>query len=313
MAQEQSYGVGGPSDAEIASAVPPSVGAHEFRVGAFVVLGILAVLTILFLMTDPATFRGRYMIVTSVEDAGGIRRGDPVQMKGVPIGRIHRFAIQGAGVDITLEIEGEWDIPSDSRARLLSAGLLGGTTVDILRGTATTYLADGAMIPGAEGGGGIMSTVEDLGGKAENVLGQIENLLSDPTISAVQASAQDLQTLLTTLSEVTRTQGREIAALTASLTEAADSLAEATPDARETMAQARETMTRLNATSATLSEAVVSLDEILGRMQRGEGSLGKLSHDDALYVNLAAAAESARALMDDLRAHPRRYINISVF
>jgi len=313
VARYEGFGDAGPTDAELASAVPPSVGAHEFRVGAFVLLGIAAVLAVLFLMTDPATFRGRYMVVTHVEDAGGIRRGDPVQMKGVPIGRIHRFAIQDDGVDITLEIEGEWQIPSDSRARLLSAGLLGGTTVDVLRGNASTFLSDGASIPGAEGGGGIMATAEDLGGKAETVLGQIESLLSDPTISAVQASAQDLQTLLGTLTEVTQTQGREIAALTASLREAADGLGEATPDARATMEQARQTMTRLNATSAVLADAVASLDQVLGRMARGEGSLGRLSQDDELYVSLTAAAESARALMTDIRENPGRYINISVF
>jgi phospholipid/cholesterol/gamma-HCH transport system substrate-binding protein len=313
VAEQQNYGASGPTDAELASAVPPSVGAHEFRVGAFVILGILAVVTILFLMTNPATFRGRYLIMTRVEDAGGIRRGDPVQMKGVPIGRIHRFDIAGDGVDITLEIEGEWDIPSDSQARLLSSGLLGGTTVDVLRGTATTYLSDGSMIPGASGGGGLMDTAENLGGKAETVLGQIETLLSDPTVASIQSSAAEMQTLLRSLSELTRTQGSEIAQLTATLNEAAEGVSGVGPTAQATLEEARATMAQLNTTSATLDQAVGSLDQILGRMSRGEGSLGRLSQDDELYVNLSAAAESARALMADIREHPGRYIKISVF
>lgn len=310
---EQNYGAGGPSDAELASAVPPSVGAHEFRVGIFVLLGIIATLTVLFLMTDPASFRGRYKVVTHVEDAGGIRRGDPVQMKGVPIGRIHRFDIRDAGVDIVLEIDGKWEIPSDSRARLLSAGLLGGVTVDVLRGNATTLLRDGDIVEGAGGSAGIMATAENVGGQAEEVLGRIERLLSDPTINAVESSAQDLSVLLNDLSQLTRTQGSQIAALTESLAGVSDSLAGATPVARATLEEAQATMTRLNATSATLSQAVTSLDDILGRMSRGEGSLGRLSQDDELYVNLAAAAESARALMDDIRENPGRYISISVF
>ena len=50
------------------------------------VVGIAAFLTVLFTMTDVGTFRGRYYANTVVTDAGGMRRGDPVQMRGVNIG-----------------------------------------------------------------------------------------------------------------------------------------------------------------------------------------------------------------------------------
>ena len=91
----------------------------------FVILGIASFFTILFLMTSPATFRGRYMLVTRVDDAQGIRKGDPVQMRGINIGRIHRFRMEGDSVLITLEVEGEWQVPAGSRSELLSGGIFG--------------------------------------------------------------------------------------------------------------------------------------------------------------------------------------------
>ena len=303
---------GGPSEREILNAIPPAAGANEFRVGVFVLLGILGFMTVLFLMTDPATFRGRYMVLTHVDDASGVRRGDPVQMKGVNIGRVHRFDIQDDGVDVTLEIEGEWEIPSDSRTRLASSGLLGGVTVEILRGTSTTNIGGGGVLPGSSDGG-LMSTVEDLGGQAEDVLGQIEGLLSDPTIDAVEGSAQELQTLLGELTTLTRTQGAQIAQLTESLNSTADGLEGVGPEVNAAITEARATMARLNETSAALEGAAGSLDTVLARMASGEGSLGRLSTDDALYTSLTEAAESARLLLDDLREHPERYIKISVF
>ncbi|HET8647954.1 MAG TPA: MlaD family protein, partial [Vicinamibacteria bacterium] len=72
-------------------------------VGLFLIVGILAVLGTLFVMTEPAMFRGRYIIYSSVANAGGMRRGDAVQMRGVPIGRVMTLRILPEGVRIQME------------------------------------------------------------------------------------------------------------------------------------------------------------------------------------------------------------------
>ena len=302
----------GPSDAELGRAIPPAAGAHELRVGVFVLIGIISFMGVLFLMTDPASFRGRYIVSTLVDNAGGIRKGDPVQMKGVNIGRVHRFDIQDDEVAIQLEIEGEWDIPSDSRTRLSSTGLLGGLTVEVVRGVATTNLAEGAVIPG-ESGGGLMETATALGGQAEEVLGQLRSVLSDQTSSSIEASAQELETLLATLSDVARTQRAEVARLTASLNRTAAGVETVTPDLQSAIAQADSVMAQLSGTATILSSASRSLDEVLGRMAGGQGSLGRLSTDDELYENLNNASLALEELLVDLRENPGRYLKISVF
>ncbi|MEZ4414562.1 MAG: MlaD family protein [Gemmatimonadota bacterium] len=311
MATEESRR--GPSDAEIKAAVPPAAGAHELRVGVFVLIGLISFMLVLFLMTDPASFRGRYMVMTLVDNAGGIRKGDPVQMKGVNIGRVHAFEIQDSAVAITLEIEGEWEIPTDSRTRLASSGLLGGLTVEVVRGQASTLAREGAVLPGAAEGGDLMQTASQIGGQAEAVLGQLREALSDNTVASVEASAIELKTLLETLTRVSRQQGDELARLTASLGRTAQGLEASTPEVQQTLAQADTAMQRLSATAATLEGASASLDTVLGRLARGEGSLGRLSVDDELYENLNRASIALQELLTDLREHPGRYLKISVF
>ena len=66
-------------------------------------------------------------------------------------------------------------------------------------------------------------------------------------------------------------------------------------------------------TGENLDQATTSLRALLARIDRGEGTLGKLATDDALYVNANRAAESLAALLDDVRANPRKYINVSIF
>jgi ABC-type transporter Mla subunit MlaD len=67
-------------------------------VGIFVLAGILAVIAALFILTDPGTFRGRYLVSTVVKDAGGIRSRDPVQLSGVNIGRVQELKLVPGGV-----------------------------------------------------------------------------------------------------------------------------------------------------------------------------------------------------------------------
>ena len=305
----------GPSDRELERAVPEDTGAHHLRVGIFVLLGALSFLTLLFLLTDPALFRGRYVVTTEVASAGGLRPGDPVQMRGVNIGRVRGFNLEGEGVTIGLEIEGEWEIPTDSRTRLTPTGLLGGRVVEVIPGDASAVLDDGDHIPGTSGGG-LMGTAEGLSQQAEGVMERVERLLDQPTIEGVHTSVREMESLLRTLSELTRSQSREVARLTESLNRSARGLEEAAAggdDVARAAARADSALAELNVASGRLSRASEALSTVLGRIEEGEGTLGQLSTDEALYENLNEAAVAVTRLADDIRANPGRYVNMSVF
>ena len=203
--------------------------------GVCLVLGLVAVLGALFILTDAAVFRGRYIVRTNVPDAGGIRRGDPVQMNGVNIGRIQRFFLHEEPgvrkVEIRLELEGEYDnIPTDSRVVLESAGMLGGMRAVIVPGQASTYLKGGEVLPGTTKGGMLESTDElaadakRVADEATKTLTRMQSLLSDATIKNVEAtttsteaSAREMRTLLADLSATVREQRKQLSTLQTSL------------------------------------------------------------------------------------------------
>jgi phospholipid/cholesterol/gamma-HCH transport system substrate-binding protein len=304
-----------PSEEELKQAIPRNRRRLELRVGLFVILGIGSALVALFLLTDPSTFRGRYRITTVVEDAGGIRRGDPVQMRGVNIGRVMGFSLDPQGVRITLEIEGEWDIPRDSQARLVSGGILGGRTVEIQEGSGEEMVPGGGEIPG-ENVAGIFDVPADLGRDVQTVLGQVEALLSEPTLEAVQGSALELEALLGQLSRLAREQGEEITRLTASLNRSASGLEEAAgsgDDLARAVARADSALATVNRTSTVVMEASAALRTILQRVENGEGTLGQLSANPELYQSLTDALKSVQRLTDDIRENPGRYVKIEIF
>lgn len=311
---------GGPrrlSDEELMRAVPRETGGKQARVGIFVILGLLSFIVVLFWMTDPATFRGRYKIVTQVGNAGGVRAGDPVQMYGINLGRVSGFEITAPGVvNITMEIEGEWAIPEDSYATFGSAGIFGGRTIVIEPGDAQNMLEAWDTIPGiAPGGSGLLGSVDEMSEQAETVLDRITALLEPETVGSVQESVQELEQLLRELSGIAAEQRSELSQLTQSLAVTAENLEDATegPELERAIARADSAMSVLTDTGRSLDAASASLREVLGRIERGEGTLGRLSTDEMLYANLNQAAESLNALLLDIQANPRRYISLSLF
>ncbi len=302
--------------------MPPARGRHrEVWVGLFVVAGLAATLSTLAVMTDAALFRGRYIITSRVPDASGIRRGDPVLMRGVNIGRVLGFRISQNGVQLRLEIEGEYPIPVDSRVELRANGLLGGMGADVIPGSSTRSVKRGDELPGTTGVG-LFDKVNELAGQADKVAVKMQNLLSDQTVNDLQGGAADARRSLEQLRAVLVEQRGELKALTGSLKRSAEGLEDVAtgPEPERIVKKIDDLTRRLDGTVETLDRSAKSLDSVLARLDRGEGTLGKLIRDEQLYKNATdatasvnQAAQEFRKLAVDFQAHPRKYINLKIF
>ncbi len=303
------------SDEEILRAVPPLSGVREFRVGIFVILGVVGFFTVLFLMTSPALFRGRYMLVTEVADAHGMRRGDPVRMRGINIGRVYSFELApSGGVYVTMEVEGEYPIPAEARTELHSMGVLGGMVVSVIPGDSDDHVDPWEIIPGTSVGG-VIDQAGDLALDVSDVMNRVQELLADSTISNTGAVVGSLRDLLEDLAEVTDGRAADVRALTESLQRSAENVEGITgaEEWREALAAAESTMAVLERTSSAAEESVGSLNAILGRIERGEGTIGMLTASDELHTSVIATLDSLRELLDDIRENPRRYVTIEIF
>jgi phospholipid/cholesterol/gamma-HCH transport system substrate-binding protein len=69
----------------------------------------------------------------------------------------------------------------------------------------------------------------------------------------------------------------------------------------------------LKPTIDSLNAVVIKLKSISQRIDSKDGTLGALINDRTLYNNINAAIISFETLADDLRANPKRYVNLSIF
>jgi phospholipid/cholesterol/gamma-HCH transport system substrate-binding protein len=308
---------------------PPSRGRDQaIWVGFFLVVGIIAIFAALFILTDAAFFRGRYIVSTVVTDAGGIRRGDPVQMRGVNIGRVQRFKIAKDNVEISLELEGEYRVPKDSHVELKSGGLLGGTIADVVPGDATEYIGngdhiDGRMVPG------LFDAANRISGQLEKVMVQVEKLFTDSFVKNIGGTAdnanvatRDMRRLIADVSTAVAEQRKQLTVLEASLQKSAAGLERVTtgPELDRALKRLDTLGERMDTVTASLQRSSQSVETVTSRAAKGEGSLGKLMTDDELYRslnqtvnNMNEATMSLNRLVDDIQKNPKKYINLKVF
>jgi len=69
----------------------------------------------------------------------------------------------------------------------------------------------------------------------------------------------------------------------------------------------------IQSTFKTLDTAIHNFKDALNQLNNPNGTFGKLMNDPTLYQNLASTGNKLNLLLDDIRLHPKRYINISVF
>jgi phospholipid/cholesterol/gamma-HCH transport system substrate-binding protein len=309
-------------------AAPPSRTRDQaLWVGLFLLLAISVTVILLYTLTDAAMFRGRYIVSTQVPDAGGIRRGDPVQMRGVNIGRVMSFVISapsdpaGAKVTLRLEIEGQYKVPKDSRVELRSAGPLGGMIANIVPGKSIEMVGYGDSLAGsAEEPLG--SAVQRLTARADKVFDRVDALMSEAFVGDIHGSGAEMRAMLKSLHETTREQRGELKALEASFKRNSENLEKVT-----SAPELERSVKRLDTITETGQKMVESFnrsadnaEKMMARLERGEGSLGKLSKDEQLYKEMNDAVASMRhsaseisELVADIKKNPKKYISLKVF
>jgi len=290
---------------------------QEVTVGAMVIAGLVAFTFAMFWLTG-RSFSSHGLSADFVfGDIAGLKEGDPVRVSGVAKGRVAMIHLDRVGrVVVTLQLGPEVRPHTDATAVIASADFLGAKFVDYNPGSKPEFWVGDRPIPG--------SAAEDMGTVAAKAAQNASELISNinKNLDPGQLGADLHNTLIVTqrsmraLTEVSN--GPLVEQTTQTLRSLQGVLARVdTMLGRQGAAASGKRLDSLTANitqlSANLSRATTSLTELLDKITKGEGTLGRMASDTMLYKNLNETLASLSALLTDLRERPGRYLTVKVF
>lgn len=274
-----------------------------------VVAGALFVWGFFFLIGDPILVGGDEVIVV-MEDGAGLNRGGEVLLNGVQVGTVRRVELRPPDrVTVRIKINDDVQLPADTRA-VARADVFGATALELVPGEALVRLEGGDTIQGVTPTA-LTALASELGGQARTLLAAADSLLSPDAIQNLKATAS----VLPEVAEQLRGAFAELTLATSSLKRTALEMerARAGAAAGEALTEVRAGAQAATAALTTMQESLTSLASVMGKIDRGEGTLGLLVNDPSLYGEMNATLREVRSLTADVRENPKKYVSIEIF
>jgi phospholipid/cholesterol/gamma-HCH transport system substrate-binding protein len=254
--------------------------------------------------------RGGMDVAIVLENGGGLKRSDRVQLQGVEVGNVAEVRLNPAGgVYVRLRLQDGLSLPTDTRAAV-RGDVFGAHTVDLIPGQSLVRLSPGDTIRGAATPE-LSQIAGDLSARVEAVLVSADALLSPGAVSDLHATAS----VLPGGAQELRAAFEELRFATAALRRTAERAETADTGERinNTVTEFERSARAITAAAGRMEQSLGSFASVLDKIDSGNGTLGRLVNDTTMYYELSHTLREMRALATDVRERPTRYINLRIF
>lgn len=296
---------------------------NEIKVGITVLLAVIVAIAGFRFMRDVPILRQSMEIAATFEKVDGISSGSVVNINGVKVGSVNRVSLTpNNNVRLTMRIDTDVNIPRGSVAYLTSLGIVEGKSIIIELGDSSEMVEYGEEIEGRY----VESMMEVLGNKGEELgedvsdgvyelnkfLRQLNETLTDETrmnvnqtlVNAERATGQ----IATTLEEKQREIDQAIDSGSRMLSQLDTMVTDNRPKVDSLMTSLEYNINELAAVRVELEKATSNLNEILEKINDGDGTLGRLVNDPSMYENLDSLSVEINNLVKGINENPGRYL-----
>lgn len=307
---------------------------NETKVGllAFFALAIL-ILGYSFLKGNNL-FQKDMVLYVNYDNIQGLNVSDGVIVNGYKVGRVSKMELLNTTGQIAIEIKisEDFPIPKNSIAKIVSQDLLGTKAVDITLNTGEEPVVSGdTLLPAIQADltEAVKMEIIPVKLKAEQLMGSFDSLLSRIQVilgeNTIENSLGNLETTTRNAKDLTGRLDSLIAAEADALKAIIDNMASITSNLDDNDENITNFLTNISTLSDSLATAnipsmieslestLVQAEELLDKINNGEGTAGKLINDPALYDNLERSTAALDSLLVDLKENPERYVHFSVF
>jgi phospholipid/cholesterol/gamma-HCH transport system substrate-binding protein len=299
----------------------------EVTVGVFITVAVI-VLILGTLWLARGGLKSGYPLYTRFNWGQNLKQGQPVLLAGVTIGYVGDVKLRPGYLDVMLSVDDQYKIPKGSTATVKAVGIFGDVAVALTPPTpmpATSYAPGDTVPPGPPSAdiNEIMDRADSIARTVSVLMNAMQKQLVEAgtlndihkTIASTAALSAQLQQVLAEQNRnATRTMNTFADAAT-NITQTADRVARLADSAQisATLVNVRQASENTARLVANLDSTNTAMRQLLAQIQGGNGTLGKLASDSMLYSDMRHLMQRADSLLADIKANPRKYINLKIF
>lgn len=297
---------------------------REIKTAILVIASILLFIWGYSFLKGQNLFNSEKKLYVEYDNVEGLATSAPVTISGKVIGKVNSIELSHDGkLVVELQInEDTFPISKSSVAQIYEPGFIGGKQIAII----PNYKDPNLTVSGDK----LISDIKlgltaAVGQKLEPTQQKIERLVTDAdklvnnlnsvfdaqakqnlqnsiaqlnkTLTEFNKAAQKINTILASNEQKLGTSLTNIEKVSTNFAKISDDLEKA----------------KLGETVKSLESTLANVNKIMTDLESGKGSMGKLLKDEAMYANLTKASKELELLLQDVRLHPTRYVNVSVF
>lgn len=272
------------------------------------------------------------------DQVNGLTEANPVVVNGFKVGQVKKIGfLPGNSEKMLVEImitDDDVKIPKSSIARLFSSDIMGSRAIEIKLGKGTDYIEEGDTLEtemGATLGEEVSDQMLPIKKKFETVMLSIDSVLviiqsvfNESTRQNLMLSFESIKMTLRNLEHTTYNIDTLVTTQRHKLSDIIGNVESISSNIKDNNAKITNIINNFSSISDTLTKAKISstinnantalkeFNDILGKVNRGEGSLGMLVNNDSLYKNLESSSLQLEQLITDIKLNPQRYLHFSL-
>lgn len=289
----------------------------EVKIALVAIIGIVVLFFGMNFLKGLSLFSSNNTYYVKFNNVSGLSVSAPVFANGYKVGVVEAIDYNYADpsqIVVAIGLDKKLSMPRGTTAEI-SSDLLGNVKLELNFGTnPADKLSPGDTITGGQKlglmdkAGEMVPQIEQMLPKLDSILGQVNTLLADPALTGTIHNVEELTARLDATSQ-------ELHQLTGSLNRSVPGMldkASGTLDHVENLT-AQISEIDVNKMAERVNKTLENVQQLSETLNSNQGTLGLLMRDTELYNHLTETMRDVDALLVDFKAHPRRYINVSVF
>lgn len=289
------------------------------KVGVFAVVMVTAGLFIYRFVTKSGPGGKGYVVYALMNDAAGIAKHSQVRMAGIPVGSIHGIKLEGNKARIDIRMDPEVPLYDDATVTKVASSLLGEYYLGLASGTeGKQKLEEGDRIKTVIEASTTDQLMRELADIAKDVklvshslaqtLGSdkgqadmkntLANLaeVTEALNETVRENRQSIRNILVQVENTTARGAPELQKILENVRVTTEEVRELVGKSRDGdpkgAGEVRQIIEKVNRASDSLESALKSIDTVAERLEKGEGTLGRLTKDEKLINEVEGVTES---------------------